>query len=170
MIAPCIRSTLIAGTALLACAGAGQAEEAMRAGSYKAKFTKQEAQPLGGPDKLLVAEIAVGINKGKAGDPYLDGAKVFMSEIIQLDKGNGPQSGTISFVDDKGTNTSHYAGTITTTMEGGQPHTTGKGTWRIESGTGAYSGASGTGTYAFTMTAKDEGSGEWTGSVNLPSQ
>ena len=169
-----LRTALLAVSAVaLAGAPAGglaRADEVARGGTWTSKITQQEALPLGSADRLLVAQVAVGTNKGKAGDAYLDGAKAYFSEIVQLDRGNGPQTGTIAHVSDKGTVTSHYAGTITTTMMDGQPRTTGEGTWRLVSGTGAYGGASGSGTYTFTMVSQTDVAGEWKGGVSLPSQ
>ena len=170
MVTVHLRGALLAASALALAGGPAQADEVMRSGTWTSKITSREVVPLGGADRLLVAQMAVGTNKGRAGDPDLDAAKTYFSELVQLDRGNGPQAGTISQVGDDGTVTSHDAGTITTTMMDGQPRTTGEGTWRLVSGTGAYGGASGSGTYTFTMVSQTDVAGEWKGAVSLPSQ
>lgn len=158
---------LLATATSLALVTAVPAGEADHAGTYAATITRQEARPLGSPDRLLVAQVAQGSNRSTGATPFMEGAQAIWSETVELDKGNGPQRGMISLIDARGSTTSEYSGTLTTTMEGGQPRTTGQGTWRTVSGTGAYAGSEGSGTYTFTMTSQTAFTGAWKGKVSL---
>ena len=136
------------------------AEDA-HSGFWTAQITKQEARPLGSPDHVLVSQVAQGINKSMGSNAKFDGAQVLFSETVELNQGNGPQHGFISLVDAKGSETNEYTGKLTTTMVGGQPRTSGEGTWKFVSGTGAYADGKSTGTYKFTMTSQTDFMGEW---------
>lgn len=161
---------LLAAAASLALITAAAAGEADHAGTYTASIVKQEARPLGSPDRLLVAQVAQGTNRSTGATKFMDGAQALWSETVELDKGNGPQHGTISLVDAEGSTTSTYTGSLRTTMVDGQPRTTGQGTWRMVSGTGAHAGKAGQGSYTFTMTSQTEFTGEWKGTVSLASR
>lgn len=137
------------------------ADDASHAGEWTAEFTKREAQPLGGPDHVIIAGVATGTNKSTGSEPHGDGAQVLISDTAELNQGNGPQNGYFTLVDDKGSITSGYTGRVTTKMVDGQPRTTSEGTWRHVSGTGAYANVRETGRYSFTMTSPTAMRGEW---------
>ena len=165
-----IHSLVLGSASFMLITYAGAAEQGTHSGSFTGQFVKQEAQSLGSPDHVLVAAVAKGTNKSIGKTKFMDGAQVLWSETFELDKGNGPAHGSVSLIDDKGSTTSEYTGTVTTRMVDGQPHTTGHGTWTAVSGTRAYSDAKDSGTYSFTATSPTEFSGEWKGTASFPGQ
>lgn len=160
MIATLTRAAL-ATASLAFLASTAMAEQPVHAGSFTLQITKQEAQPLGSKEHVLVAQVAHGTNKSTGSEPVEDGGQALCSATMDLDKGNGPDHGLYSVVDSKGSTTAEYEGTVTTTMVDGKPRTTAQGTWRHVSSSGAYKGASGTGTYSWTMNSPTDAVGEW---------
>ena len=163
---PFARSALFGASALLTLATAAHATEMKVEGAFDLKVVQQIAQPLGDANHLLVAKIEKGSHKSP-GSP-LDGSDVMASETIVIDKGNGPENGTISFVNDKGSITNEYHGMVKTVIADGKPMTTTSGVYKMIAGTGMFTGATGHGTYSATVTSQTDASGGYKGTLTLP--
>lgn len=153
--------TVLVGASLACLASGAMARDPVHAGSFTLQISKQEVQPLGSKDHVLISQVSRGTNKSTGSEPVGDGGQALSSETVELDHGNGPDHGLYTVADDKGSTTAEYRGKVTTTMVDGKPRTSAQGTWRYVSSSGAYKGADGTGTYTWTMTSPTEAIGEW---------
>ena len=157
------------GTALVIAASLAPAASAAQmnvSGTFTGSCTMQDPHPLDRPDHVVVAQICKATNAGP-GTPF-DGATVAFSQIVVLDRGNGPQTGENAIVDKSGSITSTYSGVIKTILVDGQPRTTGAGTYHMVGGTGAYAGGAGHGTYDLTFTSPTDFVSHWNGVMQGP--
>ena len=135
-------------------------------GTFEASVTQQQAHPLGADGMVIISQLSKGTTRSP-GAP-IDGAEMLLSENVVLNKGNGPEQGSVSYANDKGSVTDEIHGTVTTVMADGQPHTTVSGTYKMISGTGIFAGGEGHGTYTVTFTSKTDYKGEYKGVLTLP--
>lgn len=132
-------------------------------GTMTGHVETQNAQPMGGPDKLKIEETASASNVSP-GSP-LDGAQVALSEVVLLNKGRGPVRGTNTFTTPTGTTSSTYKGMVTTDAQG---RVTVKGKFTTTKGTGAFAGLKGGGTFTVAYTSKTDFISEWKGKFTPP--
>lgn len=112
-------------------------------GTFTGTCFQQDPRPLESPDHVLVSQLCKATNANPGG-PF-DGDAVIFSQIVDLNRGNGPQTGENAFIDKTGSLTAEYRGMIKTVLVDGQPRTTADGTYRWVHGTGVYAGGSGHG-------------------------
>ena len=115
-----ILATQATAAALLFSSPAANAAPMKVSGTFTGSCTMQDPHPLADAGKVLVSQICKAKNVGA---PF-DGDDVTFSQIIELDQGNGSQTGQNAILDSKGTTTNEYRGTIRTKMVDGQPRTT----------------------------------------------
>lgn len=166
-----IKSICALGTALAALFAvpvALRAESMKVLGTFEAKVTQQQVHPLDAEGRVVVSELSKGTTKSP-GAP-IDGAEMLLSENVVLDKGNGPEQGSVSYANDKGSITNEIHGTVKTVMADGQPHTTISGTYKMIAGTGLFAGGEGHGTFTANYTSKTDYKGEYKGTLKLPNR
>jgi hypothetical protein len=162
-----VRYSAALGTGLFMLSATNWAVAEDIAGKFTAKYSKQEAVPVVGSEgHVLILETAEGKNTKTGGSAAFDGASVTLQETLDLDRGNGDQTGYITLTNDGSSATSRYNGRVTTTVVDGKQHTSGDGSWTIVSGTGDYVNAKGQGTYTFTLTSQTELTSEWKGQMS----
>ncbi|MFQ5660985.1 MAG: hypothetical protein ACE5GZ_11200 [Gammaproteobacteria bacterium] len=135
-------------------------------GKFSQSYSKQEALPIPqAQGHVIMLTESQGSNSSTNGSAYMDGAKVVISEIVDLDRGNGPHQGYVTQTMPNGDETvTHFDGKVTTTMTAeGQPNTTFKGNWKAIRGTGQYSGIKGSGTYVGRFTSEKDYVVDWKG-------
>ena len=152
-----LTSAALAACTLLAVAPAGAAEMKIT-GTMEAAVTQQQVVPLGSADHVAVGSLHKGSTKS-AGSP-LDGAALVLTDMVVLDKGNGPQAGVITLGNDKGSMTNEIHGSLKTVMVDGQPRISTSGTYKMINGTGIFTGGSAHGTYTASFTSKTDWTGE----------
>lgn len=152
--------------ALLVSSTIASAQSMKVHGTFEASVTQQQAHLLGADGMVIVSQLAKGTTKSP-GAP-IDGAEMLLSENVVLDRGNGPEQGSVSYANDKGSVTDEIHGAVTTVMVDGQPHTTVSGTYKMISGTGIFAGGEGHGTYTVTFTSKTDYRGAYEGTLKLP--
>ncbi len=155
-----------AACGLLWLATGVNAAEMKIGGTMSASVTQQQVIPLGSADRIAITMLDKGTTKS-SGSP-LDGATIMLAEEAVLDKGNGPQIGTITLANDKGSITNEIHGAVKTVMVDGQPRVSTSGTYKMVDGTGLFAGASGHGTYSAAFTSKTDWEGEYKGVLVLP--
>lgn len=136
------------------------------AGQFKQTYVKQEALPVPqsqGHVIMLTQSDGKGTNTN--GSDYMDGAKVVIQEIADLNRGNGPHNGYVTQTMPNGDETvTSFEGKVTTGLtEDGQPRTTLQGSWKKVSGTGQYEGIQGSGTYEGYFTSEKDYVVDWSG-------
>ena len=159
-----ILATQATAAALLFSSPAANAAPMKVSGTFTGSCTMQDPHPLADAGKVLVSQICKAKNVGA---PF-DGDDVTFSQIIELDQGNGSQTGQNAILDSKGTTTNEYSGTIRTKMVDGQPRTTGSGTYKVVGATGVFTGGTGHGSYDLTFTSETDFVSQWTGVFEIP--
>jgi len=143
------------------------AERIKDEGSFDVTYVKHEALPV--PDQeghVLLQTESSGTSSNPGG--LIDGVATTVYEIADLRQGNGQHQGYVIFKKDTNQQVVKYDGTVTTTMQDGQPKTTMKGKYVIVDGTGALAGIEGEGTYAGYFTAEDKYHVDWESSRSQP--
>jgi hypothetical protein len=153
----------LAGLALAVFAPAF-ADPKEESGSFDVAYAKRDVQPIAEGHILMLTE-ATGVNRGGG---RFDGFSVSCREIVDLDKGNGSNSGYCLFVKGGDEQIVKVGGPITTVMKDGHPSTTMTGKWVFVSATGAFAGSKGEGTYAGYFTAEDKYHIDWKGLLEGP--
>ena len=136
------------------------------AGTFSQSYSKQEVLPIPqAQGHIIMLTESQGSNSNTNGSGYMDGAKVVISEIVDLNRGNGPHQGYVTQTMSNGDETvTHFNGKVTTTMTAEErPNTTMKGSWKTIRGTGQYSGIKGSGTYAGYFTSEKDYVVDWKG-------
>ena len=143
------------------------AEYSNVSGSFKSvKYTKQEVIPVPqSQGHIIMLTNAASRNTDTSQTGYMDGAEVVISEIVDLNQGNGPSNGYVTFTMENGDEiVCKINGNISTTVsEDGQPHTGFSGKWSYISGKGKYANITGSGNYQGHFVAKDEFVVDWKG-------
>lgn len=158
-----IRGFIVPIVALPALTLAGAALAMPMSGTFGTHVDKQDARPLGSPDRLQVQQTGSGINRSP-GLP-LDGAAVGINEIATLKRGSGPVQGTITFNTPVGSTVSSYSGRVTTDAQG---RITARGRFRTQDASGAFAGLKGSGTFSTVYTSKSDAVTQWSGEFSPP--
>ncbi len=140
------------------------------AGQFKQSYTKQEVIPIPqAQGHMIMLTQTKGTNTSTNKSGYMDGAEVVISEILDLNQGNGPHQGYVTQTMSNGDETvTSFEGKVTTTMTAeDRPNTTMKGSWKKVSGTGKYQGIKGSGTYAGYFTSEKDYVIDWKGSYAI---
>jgi hypothetical protein len=96
-------------------------------GKMSLTVVKQEARPLDAAGHVVAAEVIKGTNVSTGRIAWMDGSDVLLSEIADLDKGNGTAHGVGSHVKDGVSMPFSYVDTVKTVMVDGGPLTTAEG-------------------------------------------
>jgi hypothetical protein len=150
---------IIASAPLLMMGAARAADSSDYSGTFTESVVKKVAMPLDAQGRVIVVQVLQGTNKNTGRDDYMDGAQLLSSETLTLDKGNGPQSGIVTFIKDGKGESYPYTGSVKTVLADGKPQTSGKGTWKALPGDSMI----GSGTYHWVLTSETDLSGEWKG-------
>ena len=161
-------AALTASLALVLGTTVAHAQTMNTSGTFEAGITNQQVHPIGPNGMVIMSSLSKGTTRSP-GAP-IDGAEMLLSENVVLDRGNGPEQGSVSFVNEKGSLTNEIHGTVKTVLVDGQPRTTASGTYKMISGTGIFAGGEGHGTYAVTFTSKTDYKGEYKGVLTLPAR
>lgn len=132
-------------------------------GSIDVQYVKRDVQQIADGHVLLLSE-ASGANQGGE----LDGFTVIDRQSADLDKGNGPHRGYLTFSKGEHQITTRVTGVVSTTMKGNQPLVTMSGKWEIVGGIGVLAGRKGGGTFTGYYTAEDKYHIDWKGSSTGP--
>ncbi len=119
------RLAFAVATSLVALTGAACADDRPDyGGKMSLTVIQQEAHPLDANGHVAVASIYKGTNSSFGRLPWMDGADVLMTDVADLDRGNGVAHG--SGFDIKGGATSDYTyvNAIKTVLVDGKPMTT----------------------------------------------
>lgn len=147
-------------------ANAGSVKES---GSWTATYEKKEALPVGNPENghvlLMTRSTAQNTNtSGASGTAYMDGADVVVSEIADLDRGNGSHQGYAIKSASDGSTTAKFEGRVVTRMgPDEQPITTFSGKYTYVSGTGKFAGIEGAGSYSGKVISENQLQVDWEG-------
>jgi hypothetical protein len=145
-----------AATALLT--GAALAEDKTPAGHIKAAYTRSQALPIADkPGHVLLATESKGKNTSTGGQEILNGWDVTVAAVADMEQGNGPYQGYVTFSKDDKTAVVKLDGKVTTVMAAGQPMTTIAGNFVDVSG--PYVGKAGT--FKTTMTSESTFVADW---------
>lgn len=129
------------------------------AGSFDATYAKRDMQPIAENHVLLLSEsTGTSTSKGE-----LDDFSVSVREMVDLNRGEGPQLGYVIFSKGADRQIVKINGTISTTMKDSHPNVTMTGKYEVIDGTGNLSGAKGEGTFSGYFTAEDKYHIDWTG-------
>jgi hypothetical protein len=96
-------------------------------GKMSLTVTQQEARPLDAKGHVAVASIYKGTNASIGRLPWMDGADVLMTDVADLDRGNGVAHGSGFDLKDGSASGYTYVNTIKTTLVDGKPMTTVEG-------------------------------------------
>lgn len=120
-----------------------------------------------GPMHALSLVQTRGSNTNTGETDYMPGARVTNVETSDLQQGNGPHQGYITFASAADTTISRWNGTVSTVLGADQrPVTTFKGKWTMVAGTGRYRTARATGTYEGRMDSAREYTVDWEGQMS----
>ena len=136
------------------------------AGQFKQAYTKQEVLPVPqAQGHMIMLTQSKGKGTSTNGSGYMNGAQVVISEIVDLNQGNGPHSGYVTQTMPNGDETvTRFSGLVSTTLTpDGQPNTTFSGRWENVNGTGQYTGITGSGVYNGHFTSEKEYVVDWDG-------
>ena len=149
-----------------ASAGGGQATS----GGFSATYVKKEVAPAGNPEMghVLMLTMSQGKNANTSGGDFLDRMEFTNVEIADLDRGNGPHQGYITFSNGADSATAKWQGKVTTTMNADNtPNSTFAGEWAYVAGSGKYAGLKGSGTYSGRITSEKTMDVTWKGTYTL---
>lgn len=143
------------------------AEYSNISGSFESvKYTKQEVIPVPqSQGHIIMLTNAATMNSDTSDTGFMNGANVVISEIVDLDQGNGSSNGYVTFTMKNGDEiVCKINGNISTTMSAdGQPKTGFTGKWSYISGKGKYANITGSGNYQGHFVAQDEFVVNWNG-------
>jgi hypothetical protein len=114
---------------------------------------------------LLLLVQSNGKNKDTSGTGFMEGADVNIQELIELNMGNGSNSGYVTQSMPNGDNVIiKISGNVSTVMsDKGTPNTNISGSWEFHKGTGKYEGISGSGSYTGYFTSEKNFVVDWQG-------
>jgi hypothetical protein len=122
------RVALAVVPSLVALTGAASAADRPDyGGKMSLTVVQQEARPLDAKGHVAVASIYKGTNVSIGRLPWMDGAEVLMTDVADLDRGNGVSHGSAFDIKDGATNGFTYVNAIKTVMVDGKPMTTVEG-------------------------------------------
>ena len=139
-------------------------------GSISATYVKKEAAPVGDPQMghVVMLTMSKGKNANTSGGDFLDGMELVNAEIADLDRGNGPHQGYVTFSNGADSAVAKWQGKVTTTLNPDKtPNSTFSGEWAYVSGSGKYAGLKGAGTYSGRITSEQTYEVNWKGSYSL---
>lgn len=117
--------SLFAAAAVALGAGAASADDRPDyGGKMSLTVVQQEAHPLDANGHVVVASIYKGNNASIGRLPWMDGADVLMTDVADLDRGNGEAHGSGFDIKGGATSSYTYVNTIRTTLVDGKPMTT----------------------------------------------
>jgi hypothetical protein len=138
------------------------AESVKDSGGYDATYAKRDMQQIPDQDGHVLMLIEANGTATSPGGP-LDGFSVTERETADLRQGNGPQQGYVIFSKGADQLIVKFEGKITTTLKGGRPDTSMKGSYTVVSATGALAGTQGEGSYSGYFTGEDKYRIDWDG-------
>ena len=159
-------SFIVSGLVLLSVSEITHAASEKISGQFQQTYTKQDGLPIPqSQGHMVVLTQSEGKNSSTNGSSYMNGANVTISEIADLNRGNGPHSGYVTQTMPNGDETvTSYQGMVTTVLsDSGQPQTSFKGSWEKVSGSGQYKGIKGSGTYTGHFTSEKDYVIDWNG-------
>jgi hypothetical protein len=122
------RFALAITTSLVALTGiAGAADRPDYGGKMSLTVVQQEARPLDAKGHVAVASIYKGTNASIGRLPWMDGAEVLMTDVADLDRGNGVAHGSGFDLKDGAASGYTYVNAIKTVLIDGKPMTTAEG-------------------------------------------
>jgi hypothetical protein len=122
------RLALAAAGSLLALTGAASAADRPDyGGKMSLTVVQQEARPLDAKGHVAVASIYKGTNASIGRLPWMDGAEVLMTDVADLDRGNGVAHGAGFDLKDGAASDFTYVNAIKTVLVDGKPITTAEG-------------------------------------------
>lgn len=143
------------------------AEYSRISGAFKSvKYTKQEVIPVPqSQGHIIMLTNATTMNTDTSDTGFMSGANVVISEIVDLEQGNGPSRGYVTFTMKNGDEiVCEIRGDISTSMSAnGHPDTGFTGKWSYISGQGKYANITGSGNYQGHFVAQDEFVVDWNG-------
>lgn len=128
-------------------------------GAFTSSIVRKLAAPLDAHGHVIVVQVLQGTNKNTGRRDFMDGAQLLFSETLSLDKGNGPETGVITFVKNGTSESYPYSGSVKTLIVDGKPRTSAVGTWHSMPG----DTMAGSGTYQWAATSETDLTGEWKG-------
>ena len=147
---------------LMLLAGLPTASAMPMDGTFTVHYDGQTMQPIA-PNRMKIDERGTGLNKSP-GQPF-DNAQVTIVEKVTRDSGQGPVTGTITFVTPEGSATSPYTGRVATDAQG---RVTATGTFKVAKATGAFVGLKGKGSFSTVFASPTDQTTAWTGSFKPP--
>ena len=121
----CGRLALAVATSLVTLTGAACADDRPDyGGKMSLTVVQQEAHPLDANGHVAVASIYKGTNASIGRLSWMDGADVLMTDVADLDRGNGVAHGSGFDIKGGATSPYTYVNTIKTTLVDGKPMTT----------------------------------------------
>jgi hypothetical protein len=121
------KTILFASLPLLVVGAASAAGRPDYAGKMSLTVVHQEARPLDAAGHVVAAEVLKGTNASTGRIAWMDGSDVVLSEVADLDKGNGTAHGIGSHLKDGVSMPFSYVDTVKTVMVDGRPLTTAEG-------------------------------------------
>jgi hypothetical protein len=122
------RVALAVAASLTALTGAANAADRPDyGGKMSLAVVQQEARPLDAKGHVAVATIYKGTNASIGRLPWMEGADVLMSEVADLDHGNGVAHGSGFDIKDGAVSGYTFVNAIKTVMVDGKPMTTAEG-------------------------------------------
>ncbi len=122
------RLALAVATSLVALTGAaGAADRPDYGGKMSLTVVQQEARPLDAKGHVAVASIYKGTNASIGRLPWMDGAEILMTDVADLDRGNGVAHGSGFDIKDGATSSYTFVNAIKTVLVDGKPMTTVEG-------------------------------------------
>ncbi len=119
------RLAVAVATSLVALTGAaGAADRPDYGGKMSLHVVQQEARPLDAKGHVAVASIYKGTNASIGRLPWMDGAEILMTEVADLDRGNGVAHGSGFDLKDGAASGYTYVNAIKTVLVDGKPMTT----------------------------------------------
>jgi hypothetical protein len=153
----------LAALALISLAPTAFAGIKQESGSFDVTYVKRDFQPISDGHNLMLSE-STGTNNGGS----LDGFSVSVRETVDLDKGNGSNSGYVIFARGDDLQIVRINGKVTTTMKEGHPNTALAGTWEVIDAKGRLAGTKSEGTFSGYFTAEDKYHIDWKGTSTKP--
>ncbi len=112
---------------LILAGAAGAAGRPDYGGKMSLNVVQQEAHPLDAKGRVAVASVYKGTNTSIGRLPWMDGADVLMTDVADLDRGNGQAHGSGFDIKDGAAKGYTYVNKIKTVLVDGKPMTTADG-------------------------------------------